>query len=619
MIIPRCILRHYRLLTVVIIAATVFGCRTTNERNADVQLSEAEVVLDQAKVVMSAVEDPELNAAPLDAWVHLAETYDLMTEIVERYPDTRVSAALERSVSDNHANPTTASFDSMLVREKIHGLALGFLVQAINEGAEADAWEDACARAPSDTWALMCIAGWVLLEPPRSPCLRCRPDLSSFVAHGHGRNALRHVQQLESDVIRRTALTKLAVALAWARAPELALEAADLLAELGGSLAVAQKGMIEAQATFRDIDGVLATLHHLGTEVRTIPTHYSALIGALTEFEDTLERRRVLDRILPFISPDSRKEFLDAVAVAVAQTGDIQAAREIMDRITEPDIIKTGVLQAKISTAQAATGDRAGALRALQPVTDSITAYQPTLMHEQSRRLTALGELAAAHIRAGDRETALILASEMSARDSLYILPPIAIALAAEGDLVEALEIIASLVESTQRAENRGELEFLAPFMALASYVRLVEARIEAGDLEGALTTANHVGPDSYTGGRIFPRIATEQARLGDHAGALATALRIPAHGEAYVAIEVLTIVALSFPESDEVRSAIEELQLTASPFGLTMAYAALRDWRQSIAIAVTLRERERPRALVCILNMYGPSSDLGCLTQVDI
>ena len=651
----RCILRHYRPLTVVIIAATAFGCRTTNERNAYVQLSETMVALDQAKVVMSAVEDPELNAAPLDAWIHLAETYDLMTEIVDRYPDTRIAAALERSVSDNHANPKTASFDSMLVREKIHGLALGFLVQAINEGAEADAWEDACSRAPSNTWTLMCLAGWDLLQHSEKPCFWCSPELSSFVAHEHGRYALRHFHQLESDVIRLTALSRLAVALAWANAPELALEAADVLAELEVSVAAAQEeiiedeaagrtprlrifpgtyvakvreGMIEAQATFRDIEGVLVTLDHLGPEVRTNSTR-SALIGALSELGDTLERRRALDRILPFIEPRSRNEFLDAVAVAVARTGDIQAAREIMDRITEPDIIKMGVLQAKISTAQAAAGDRAGALRALQPVTDSITAlqpladkitaHQPKLMYEQSRRLTALGELAAAHIRAGNREAALVLASEMSALDSLHILPPVARALAAEGDLVEALEMLAPLVGSTQRAAERREVWGDGVYVALASYARLAEARIKAGDLEGALTTANHVGPDSYTGGRIITRIATEQARLGDHAGALATALRIPAYGEAYVAIEVLTVVALSFPESDEVRSAIEELQLTASPFGLTMAYAALRDWRRSISLAATLKEREFQVALNCILRMYGPSSDLSCLTQVDL
>ena len=251
MIILRCILRHYQPLTVVIIAVTAFGCRTENERNADLLLSEAMVVLDQATVVMSAVEDPELNAAPLDAWMRLAETYDLMTEIVERYPDTRIAAALERSDSDNHANPKTASFDSLLVREKIHGLALGFLVQAINEDAKADAWEDACARAPSDTWALMCLAGWVLLESPESPCFWCNPDLSSFVAHGHGSNALKHVQQLESDAIRLTALTRLAVALAWARTPELALEAADVLAELEVSLAAAQEEIVEDVATVR--------------------------------------------------------------------------------------------------------------------------------------------------------------------------------------------------------------------------------------------------------------------------------------------------------------------------------------------------------------------------------
>lgn len=573
--------------------------------------------------------------------MHLAETYDLMTEIVERYPDTRIAAALKKSVSDNHADPTTASFDSMLVREEIHGLALGFLVQAINEGAEADAWEDACARAPSDTWALMCLAGWVLLEHSETACFWCTPDLTSFVAHGHGRNALRHVQQLESDVIRRTALTRLAVALAWAHAPELALEAADVLAEDEANVrtprsrvspeayvAKVRDGMIEAQATFRDFEGVLVTLDHLGPEVRTTPTR-SPLIGAITEPGDTLERRCVLDRILPFVSPGSRNEFLGAVAVAVAQTGDIQAARKIMDQITEPDIIKMGVLQAKISTAQAAAGDHPGALRALQPVTDSVTALQvvtdsitvlqPTLMYEQSRRATALGELAAAHIRAGDRETALTFASEISALDSLRILPPVARALAAEGDLVEALEILASLVGSTERAAERGEVWRDGVYVALASFAMLAEARIEAGDLEGALTTANHVGPESYTGGRILTRIATEQARLGDHAGALATALRIPAYGEAYVTIEVLTIVALSFPESDEVKSAIGELQLTASPIGLTMAYAALRDWHRSIAFAVTLRERERQIALDCILKMYGPSSDLSCLPQVDI
>ena len=386
--------------------------------------------------------------------------------------------------------------------------------------------------------------------------------------------------------------------------------------------------MIEAQATFRDIEGFLATLDHLGPEVRTVPRR-SALVGALAEVEDALERRRVLDRILPFISPSSRNEFLGTVAVAVAQTGDIQAAREILDQITEPDIIKMGILEAKISTAQAAAGDHAGALRALRPATNSITALQPladrittlqpTLMYEQSRRSAALGELAAAHIRAGDRETALTLTSEISALDSLRILPPVARALAAEGELVEVLEILASLVESTQHAAERQEVWRDGVYAALASYVNLAQARIEAGDLEGALTTANHVGPESYWGGRIVTRIAKEQARLGDHAGALATALRIPGDGEAYVAIEALTIVAHSFPESDEVRSAIEELQSTAAPIALTMAFAALRDWHRSIAFAVTLKEREREVALDCILKMFGPTSDLSCLQQVDI
>lgn len=58
-------LLHYRPLTVVIIAAGAFGCRTENERNMDILPSEAMALLDQAKAAMSAVEDAELNAAPL--------------------------------------------------------------------------------------------------------------------------------------------------------------------------------------------------------------------------------------------------------------------------------------------------------------------------------------------------------------------------------------------------------------------------------------------------------------------------------------------------------------------------------------------------------------------------
>ena len=641
-------LRHYRSLTVVIIAAAAFGCRSENERNAEALLSEAMVVLDQAKVVMSAVEDADSDAVPLDAWMHLAETYDLMTEIVERYPDTCIAAALERSDSANHANSTTTSSDGMPAREEIHGLALRFLVLAINEGSEVDAWEDACAGAPSDTWTLMCLAGWVLDEQSEilSPC--CGPDLSSWVAHGHGRNALRHVQQLESETVRLTALTSLAVALAWAHAPELALETADVLAELeisrvaareelvedqtivqnrrsritpGNLVAKARDGIVEAQATFRDIEGVLVTLAHLGPGMSvSVLRPRSALIKALVELEDTLERRRVLDRVLPYISSDSRNEFLGAVAVAVTQTGDMRATRGIMDQITEPDVIKMGLLQAEISTAQAAAGNRAGALRALQPLTDRIIALQPTRRWGQIERATALGELAAAYLRAGDRETAFTFASEASPLDSVYVLPPIAIALVAEGDLAEALDILMTLVESKQRAmeQQTGPESFDRYLVANGSFVRLVEARIEAGDVEGALTVANHWAPNSYWGYRMFTLIVTEQARLGDHAGALATALRIPTPA----AIEELTIIALSFPESDDVRLAIEEIPLTDSymdPIALTMAYAALRDWHRSLALAVTLEEWGRRKAPLCILSMFGSPSNLDCLQLSDI
>ena len=641
-------LRHYQPLTVLIIAAAAFGCRSENERNADLLLSEAMVMLDQANVVMSAVEDAEVNTASLDAWLHLAETYDLMTEIVERYPDTRAAAALERSDSANRANPTTTGTDSMSMREELHGQALRFLVLAINEGAEVDVWGDACARASSDIWTLMCMAGWNLAVQTEVTCYGCfPPELSSFVAHGHGRNALRHIQQLDSEDARLAALTGLAIALAWARVPELALETADVLAELevpwaeaqeelvgdqatvqnrrlapGARAARARERIVEAQATIGDIEGVLVTLDHLGPAVTSMQTR-SALIKALMELEDTLERRRVLDRVLSSISTDDRNEFLGEIAVAVAQTGDIQAAREIMDQITEQDIIEMGMLQAEISIAQAAAGDHTGALHALQPMTDRVTALQPTSTYEQRQKASVLGELAAAYIRAGNRETAFTLASGISTRDSLDFLEPVARALAAEGDLPEALELLITLVESKQRAMERHEPGwFDGYYVALASLVRLAEARIEAGDMEDALTIANRLGPEGYMGGRMFTRIVAEQARLGDLSGALATAFRIATEGIGLVTIEALTIIALSFPESDDVRQAIEEHQLTASPIdtiALTLAYAALRDWHRSMAFAVTLEERWRRETLHCILRIFGSASDLNCLPQVDL
>ncbi len=648
MIILRCMLRHYRPLTVLIIAAAAFGCRSENERNADLLLSEAMVMLDQAKVVMSAVEDAELNAAPLDAWMHLAETYDLMTEIVERYPDTRAAAVLETLDSANHADRTTAGSDSMSMREEIHGQALRFLVLAINEGAEVDVWEDACARASSDIWTLMCMAGWNLAVQTEVTCYGCfPPELSSFVAHGHGRNALRHIQQLDSEDARLAALTGLAIALAWARVPELALEAVDVLAELevpweevpeeivedqatvqnrrritpGSRVARAREGIIEAQATIGDIEGVLVTLDHLGPGVSRMQTR-SALVMAIMELENAHERQRVVGRVLASISTDDRNEFLGEIAVAIAQTGDIQAAREIMDQITEQDIIEMGMLQAEISIAQAAAGDRSGALHPLQPMSDRITALQPTSTYEQRQRASVLGELAAAYIRAGNRETALTLASELSAKDSVVFFRPVAKALAAEGDLAEALEILETLLESMRALDQRERGWWDSFNWAQASFVSLAEARIKAGDVEGALTVANRLGPEGYFGGRVFTRIVTEQARLGDLSGALTTAFRIPTTGNTYVSIEELTIIAFSFPESDDVRQAIEEHQPSAyfmDTIALTMAYAALRDWHRSMAFAVTLEDRWRRETLHCILRMFGSTSDLNCLQQGDL
>ena len=648
MILLRFMLRHYRPLTVFIIAAAAFGCRSENERDADLLLSEAMVMLDQAKVVMSSVEDAEVTAAPLDAWMHLAETYDLMTEIVERYPDTRAATSLETSDSANRADPTTTGSDSMSMREEIHGQALRFLVLAINEGAEVDVWADACARASSDIWTLMCMTGWNLAVQTEVTCYWCfPPELSSFVALGHGRNALRHIQQLDSEDARLAALTGLAIALGWARAPELALEAADVLAELevpweevqeeivegqatvqnrrritpGSRVARAREGIVEAQASIGDIEGVLVTLDHLGPGVNNMQTR-SALVKALMELEDARERQRVLDRVLSSISSDDRNEFLGEIAVAVAQTGDIQAAREIMDQITEQDIFKMGMLQAEISIAQAAAGDRTGALHPLQPMSDRITALQPTSTYEQRQRASVLGELAAAYIRAGNRETALTLASELSAKDSVVFFRPVAKALAAEGDLAEALEILETLLESTRALDQRERGWWDSFNWAQGSFVRLAEARIEAGDLEGALTVANRLGPEGYYGSRVFTRIVTEQARLGDLSGALTTAFRIPATGNAYVSIEELTIIAFSFPESEDVRHALEEHQSSAyfmDTIALTMAFAALRDWHRSMAFAVTLEDRWRRQAMGCILRMFGSASDLSCLQQSDL
>lgn len=625
MAVSRSVLRSSRSLTLVVAAAALVGCEAGNDRRANEMLSEVAGAVEEARGVLSAAEATGPDAALLKAWVRLAEAYDLATGIVERYPNTHVADALARADGLHRVNGAASGSDEAPAREKLHAVALALLARAINEHTAVDAWEDACPEAPSDAWALVCVTAWVLSatseaqvvhgEVVRPPRVRTRLDLSALVTHGHHRNALRHVRQLESEEVRRNALTGLTGALAWAHAAELALEAADTLAELGGSWGMAREAVVGAQAVLGDMEGVLATLDHLGPGVGTLRTR-SAIAKALAGLDDALERRRVLDRVLPFISSHAREQFLGSVAVAVAQTGSIQPALEIADRIPDADVVETGRVLAGIAAAQAAAGDSAGARSLLRPATDMVAAVQSSARRDEARRVTTLGALAAAWIRAGDRETAFSLAGGVSSQDSLDILPPIARALSAEGDLSEALEIAASLVASTLAWEPRER--GLAPFVARRTFLDIARDRMEAGDVAGALTAADRAGPH-YMGARAFIHIVAEQARLGDHAGALATALRIPAEGRADHAIEALTIVALLFPESREVRNAIEDLQPTATPVALTMAYAALRDWHRSLAFAANLEEGERQETLRCILRMFGSSRDLGCLQQTDV
>ena len=452
MAVSRSVLRSYRSLTMVVIALGAFGCERGDEGKANTLMSEAMAAIDQAKEVMSAVEGGDLNAPSLDAWIHLTEAYDLLTEIGERYPDTHIAAALATSDSADRTSPTTVGSRTRPVRERVHETALRSLALAVNRDTGVEAWEDACPKAPSEAWALVCVTAWVLSETseasrtPEAPSTRL--DISALVAHGHGRNALRHVRQLDSEDVRRTALTSLAGALAWANNAELALEAADAVAELGGSWGVAREEVVRAQATTGDIEGVLVTLDHLGPGVATLRTR-SAIAEALARLDDAGQRRRVLDRVLPFISSRARDEFLGTVAVAVAQAGDIGAAQEITDRIPEPDVVERGRVLAGIAAAQSAAGDRAGARRVLRSATDMVAAFEPSTRQEQGRRVAASGALAGAWVRAGDRETAFSLASDVSSQDSLDILRPIARALSTEGDLSQALEVAESLVEST--------------------------------------------------------------------------------------------------------------------------------------------------------------------------
>ena len=584
-------------------------------------LSEVVASVEEVRAMLSAVETAESDAAALlNAWVRLAEAYDLATEVVERYPNTHVATALARADSLHRVNGAASGSDRPPAREQLHAVALAFLARAINEHTTVDAWEDVCPEAPSDAWALVCVTGWVLSETPQAPIggPMPEPDLSALILHGHGRNALGLILRLEPEEIRSVALSSLAGALAWANEPELALEALDTLAELGGSWAMAREEVVRAHVTLGDIEGVLVTLDHLGPGVVTTRTR-SAVAEALAGLDDAIARRQVLDRVLPFISSLARDEFLGTVAVAVAQTGSIQSALEIADRIPDSDVVEMSRVMAGIAAAQAATGDHAGALRVLRATTDMVAAVQPSTRRDRARRVTALGALAAAWIRAGDRETGFALASEVSSQDSLEILPPIARALSAEGDLTEALEIAAYLVESTELASDRGELGFLAPYVARGTFVELVRDRIGAGDLAGALAAADRLGPDFYMGGRAFIQVVTEQTSLGDHAGALATALRLPADGQAHHAIEALTIVGLGHPESDDVRNAINGLPATANSVALAMAYAALRDWRRALSLATDLEEWQRQATLRCILRMFGSPRDLGCLQQTDI
>ena len=228
---------------------------------------------------------------------------------------------------------------------------------------------------------------------------------------------------------------------------------------------------------------------------------------------------------------DERSNAFVLVAEAQSEAGDLPGARESLSRATvaaaaiEHLADHDNPAQARalidIARAQAVMGDETGALRILSRALASADRLE-----KPDQRAAVLSEISDSQRLAGDEDGArdslslsLAATDQIESEDSKFsVLTAIARAQASSGALHIAAEIVNKVGEIYER---------IGPAIDYSSDFDLADvaaAQIEAGDIEGALRTAQLIG-DKEDFGRalVLADIAYELAAAGDVAAAFAT------------------------------------------------------------------------------------------------
>ena len=249
------------------------------------------------------------------------------------------------------------------------------------------------------------------------------------------------------------------------------------------------------------------------------------------------------------------------IAEAQRNAGDLPGARESLSRATAAaassedlaDLQRPARARAfiDIARAQVASGDETGARQTL-----SRTLAESDRIEVPRLRAAVLSDISLAQRLAGDddgaRETlseALTAAEEIDNESSrAEILVDIAESQASTGDLQTATEIMQEAHEIVVRI---GETEYRAFGRDLRD---MAVAQVEAGDVEGALRTAEVIG-DRHDYGRALAlgKIAYALAAAGDVTGAYATEEHVRG---AFLRIVVATHVGVALAEAGDVAGA---------------------------------------------------------------
>ena len=206
-----------------------------------------------------------------------------------------------------------------------------------------------------------------------------------------------------------------------------------------------------------------------------------------------------------------------------------------------------------IARAQIAIGDEVGARRTLLRTLAAIDKIE-----DPHARAEILRDISAAQRLAGDEEgarktlsLALAAADQIESDDSkLGMLSAIAEAHGSAGELQRAAEIVLKAREIYARIGPASD------YGSSVDLRRLVAAQVEAGDIEGALRTAQVIGDkDDYGRALALADIASALAAVGDVAGAFATEEHIRG---AYLQIVVVTDVGLALAKAGDIAGATE-------------------------------------------------------------